>query len=90
MISKSISLNLKACLSGQAFFFDELIIETKSLFEKEGIPGFLKLLIAFTNNMVINDWRAFDKATCCGSSHLIKNGNRSKNIYTSLGNIDFE
>jgi hypothetical protein len=33
MISKNISLKLQACLSGEPFSFDELIIETRELFE---------------------------------------------------------
>jgi len=37
MISKNISLNLQACLSGESFSFDELIIETRELFEKQGV-----------------------------------------------------
>lgn len=90
MISKNISLNLKACLSGEAFSFDELIIETKNLFEQQGIPGFLRLLISFTNKMVISDAKASESTSCCENPYLIRNGNRSKNIYTSLGNIDFE
>ncbi len=40
MISKNISLNITACLSGLEFSFDELILETKNLFETEGVPGF--------------------------------------------------
>ena len=90
MISKNISLNLQACLSGDPFSFDELILETKELFEKQGVPGFLRLLIAFTNDIVVNTWKASGTANCCDSAHLIKNGNRYKNIYTSLGNIKFE
>ena len=52
MISKNISLNITACLSGLAFSFDELILETKNLFEREGVPGFLKVLISFTDQIV--------------------------------------
>ncbi len=40
MITKNIALNIKTCLSGLSFSFDELILETKTLFENEGIPGF--------------------------------------------------
>ncbi len=90
MISKNISLNLKACLSGEAFSFDELILETKNLFEKDGVPGFLRLLISFTNKMVIDDAKASESTSCCENPYLVRNGNRSKNIYTSLGSIDFE
>ncbi|OFZ35830.1 MAG: hypothetical protein A2504_16555 [Bdellovibrionales bacterium RIFOXYD12_FULL_39_22] len=56
MISKNIALNITACLSGLSFSFDELINETADLFEREGIPGFLKVLIAFTNEMVVENY----------------------------------
>ena len=68
MISKNISLNLKAYLSGEPFSFDELILETKNLLEQQGIPGFLRLLIAFTNNMVTKDAKASELTeltSCC-------------------------
>ena len=90
MISKNISLNLQACLSGESFSFDELIIETRELFEKQGVPGFLRLLLSFTDKMVVDQSKASESTSCCSSAHLIKNGKRSKKIYTSIGNIDFE
>jgi len=39
------------------FFLDELILETKNLFETEGIPGFLMVLIAFTDQVVLENYR---------------------------------
>ena len=90
MIIKNIALNIKTCLSGLSFSFDELILETKTLFENEGIPGFLKLLISFIDNMVVEHWKASDEAKCCCSPHLNRSGKRSKTIITSLGNISFE
>ena len=52
MISKNIALNVNTCLSGLSFSFDELVLETKTLLESKGIPGFLKLAISFIDNMV--------------------------------------
>ena len=90
MISKNISLNITACLSGLEFSFDELILETKNLFEKEGVPGFLKVLIAFTDQIVLENYRASDAPNCCSTPHLNINGSRSKSIYTSVEKIDLE
>ncbi len=90
MISKNIALNIKTCLSGLSFSFDELIIETKNLFETEGIPGFLKVIISFIDNMVVEHWKASGEAKCCSEPHLNRSGKRSKAIVCSLGNIDFE
>ncbi len=90
MITKNIALNIKTCLSGLSFSFDELILETKTLFENEGTPGFLKLLISLIDNIVVEHWKASDEAKCCSSPHLNRSGTRSKTIITSLGNINFE
>ncbi|MDC1174292.1 hypothetical protein OAT67_02780 [Bacteriovoracaceae bacterium] len=64
MITKNIALNIKTCLSGLSFSFDELILETKNLFEIEGIPGFLKAIISFIDNMVVERWKASNEAQC--------------------------
>lgn len=47
MFEKKFALNLEARLSGSPFSFDELIQETKALFELEGVPGFPRVLLAF-------------------------------------------
>ncbi len=90
MISKNISLNITACLSGLEFSFDELILETKNLFEEEGIPGFLKVLIAFTDQVVVENYRNSNQAKCCPGPHLNVNGSRSKSIFTSVGKVKLE
>ncbi len=90
MISKNISLNITACLSGLEFSFDELILETKNLFETEGVPGFFKILIAFTDQIVLEGYRNSNQATCCSGPHLNINGSRSKSIYTSVGQVQME
>ncbi len=53
MINKNTALNIKTCLSGLSFSFDELALETKTLFESEDISRFLKLLISFLDNTVV-------------------------------------
>ena len=100
ILSKNIALNISACLSGLPFSFDELVLETEDLFEKHGIPGFLKVLISFTDAMVVDQWKNLDddclrkrgnkREFCCKDQHLNRNGSRTKKIYTSLGNIDIE
>jgi hypothetical protein len=90
MISKNFALNIKTCLIGSSFSLDELILETQSLFENEGIPGFLKLLIALIDNIAVESRRSSNEHQCCESAHLIKNGKRSKKLYTGLGNLEFE
>src|SRR3989339_1325838 len=90
MISKNIALNITACLSGLSFSFDELITETANLFEREGVPGFLKVLIAFTNDIVVEQAKSSIDTKCCSHPYLNRNGNRSKTVYTSIGNVNLE
>jgi hypothetical protein len=90
MISKNFALNLQTCLSGNPFSLDELILETKFLFENEGVPGFLKAIIILINEMVVEQWKTGNMASCCDVPHLNRNGRRSKSFYTSLGNLSLE
>lgn len=90
MISKNFVLNIQYCLSGNPFTLDELIFETQNLFEEEGIPGFLKVLIGLIDNMVVEVKKEAPGVDCCNSPALVRNGKRSKVLYTSLGNLDLE
>jgi hypothetical protein len=58
MISKNFALNISSCLTGNPFSLDELILETQNLFENEGIPGFLRVLVALIDNMVVESYRS--------------------------------
>jgi len=90
MLIKKFSLNITACLSGLWFFFDELILETKILFEKEGVLGFLRVLIAMIDSFVVDQWIGRTDLNCCPSASLVRSGKRSKMLYTSLGQVDLE
>lgn len=90
MISKNFALNIQTCLSGNSFTLDELILETQNLFENEGIPGFLKVLVALIDHMVVESKRSETGPDCCEEPSLIRNGKRSKKLYTGLGNFGFE
>lgn len=88
MISKNFPLNISTCLSGKPFTLDELVMETKLLFENEDIPGFLKLFWSFIDDTFAESFRHEPIKSYCEIPKLIKNGNRCKKLYTSLGNID--
>jgi hypothetical protein len=90
MLTKNFALNITACLSGLSFSFDELILETKTLFEKEGVLGFLRVLIAMIDSFVVDHWIGRTDLNCCPSSSLVRSGKRSKMMYTSLGQVDLE
>lgn len=90
MLTKNFALNITACLSGLSFSFDELILETKSLFEKEGVLGFLRVLIAMIDSFVVEHWMGRTDLNCCASASLVRSGKRSKLMYTSLGQVELE
>lgn len=90
MLNKNFALNITACLSGLSFSFDELILETKSLFENEGVLGFLKVLISMIDSFVISHWMGRTDLSCCSTPSLVKSGKRSKLIYTTLGQVKLQ
>lgn len=90
MLEKNFALNLEARLSGNPFSFDELILETKALFEREGVPGFIRVLLAFIDEFVITHWYEQHGKHCCESPQFRRAGNKSKNIMTTVGRICFE
>jgi hypothetical protein len=90
MLEKNFSLNLSASLSGNPSSFDELILESKSLFEREGVPGFIRVLLAFIDEFVIAHWYAQHGKHCCESPKFRRAGSKSKNIMTTIGRISFE
>lgn len=90
MLNKNFALNLSASLSENPFSFDELIHETKALFEREGVPGFIKVLLAFIDEFVITHWYKQHGKHCCESPQFRRAGRRDKNIMTTLGRICFE
>ena len=51
MLKQNLALNITTCLTVNPFSFDELITGTRSIFEREGILGFLRVLIALVNSI---------------------------------------
>jgi hypothetical protein len=90
MLNKNFALNLSASLSGSAFSFDELILETKSLFENEGVPGFLRVLLGLIDVYVVDQWFIEHGPKCCKIPCFVRSGKKSKMLFTSIGKVDFE
>jgi hypothetical protein len=90
MLNQNFALNLSACLSGSSFSFDELILGTKSLFEREGTPGFLRVLPAFIDVYVVEQWFSQHGKKCCESPTFVRAGKKSKPLFTSIGKVQFE
>jgi hypothetical protein len=74
MLEKKIGLNISANLSGNPFSFDELFPETRALFEREGVPEFIRVLLAFIDEYVINNWYQQHGKYCYDSPLFRKSG----------------
>ena len=90
MLEKNFALNISASLSGNPFSFDELIKESKELFEREGVPGFIRVLLIFIDQFVINQWYHQHGKQCCESPEFRRAGKKSKNLLTTIGHVCFE
>ncbi len=90
MLEKNFALNITASLSGNPFSFDELIKESKDLFEREGVPGFIRVLLVFIDQFVITHWYHRHGKECCSNPNLRRAGRKSKNILSTIGTIAFE
>ena len=90
MLTKNFALNLSASLSGNPFSFDELILESKALFEQQGVPGFIRVLLVFIDEFVITHWYEQHGKNCCESPRFRRAGKKDKNILTTVGQICFE
>ena len=88
MLEKNFALNITAILSGNPFSFDELIKEAKELFEREWVSGFIKVLLVFIDQYVINQWYHRHGKKCCSNPSFRKAGRKSKNILSTIGTID--
>lgn len=71
MIEQILSLKVGASLSENEFTLDELLLASKELFEREGIPGFLQVLLRLLDDMVYKKVLGVGRHDCCKKSHLV-------------------
>lgn len=90
MLTQNFALNLSASLSGSPFSFDELIQESKSLFKREGIPGFISVLLALIDEFAVSQLYPEHGKSCCESPTFRRAGRKGKSIMTTLGKLSFE
>jgi hypothetical protein len=86
----NVSASIWCCLSESGFSLDELVIKLKKLFESEGFPGILKLILEVTQEQLIAE--SITKAEsrswgCCDGPEYVLNGQYSRGMKTSLGKI---
>jgi hypothetical protein len=68
-MKKSIALELAAVLADDGFSLDELVVKTKLLFERDGMAGFVSLLLelvdAWLCREVISGGSGWRPKPCC-------------------------
>ena len=76
------------CLSESGFSLDEMVIRLKELFEEEGFPGIMKLIISLVQERLIASSVAGRKSWgCCDGPCYVLNGGYPRSLKTSLGKV---
>lgn len=87
----SIAIEVLASLSDSGFSLDELVLATKELFEREGLPGFVGLLL-----MVMDEKLAVElvsgrcqcrPAPCCAEATYEHHDRQCRQFRTSVGMV---
>jgi len=101
-MESKLSLEIESKLSEHSFSIDELIIKTKILFEKEGMVGFLGLLIMLLDNRISPNWITIlenyrknqptknKKHYCCSKPKFVRCDRPEKTLITSIGKLVFK
>ena len=79
-----LSLHVGSEISLKDFSFSQLIIAVKTLFDTEGIPGFVKVLVTLIEKMQIQSGM---ECPHCKSRKLHLHGRRDRKIKTSIGEV---
>lgn len=79
-----LSLHLGSEILLKDFSFSQLIISVKKLFDTEGIPGLIKVLVTLIEDMLI---RTGLECPHCQSKKLHLHGTKDRKIKTSIGEV---
>jgi hypothetical protein len=88
-MQQKFALKISANLPETGFSLDELVIESKKLFETEGIAGFLKALLVLLDAVLYP--ASLGKGSglyCCKHSHYTICRREEKTIRTSVGSLN--
>ncbi len=89
-MKQKFNLKLMANLPNDGFSMDELVIETKKMFETEGMTGFLRVLLFLLDNVIYPSViGAQKKKYCCEKSHFQVAGREEKPIRSKTNKAPF-
>jgi len=90
-MERSITLKVSALLSENGFSLDELIVKTKELFDREGIAGFVSLLLELVDAQLcwklIHQPQGWQPKPCCERPAYELQNRVRRRIRTSIGVI---
>ncbi len=90
-MKKSIALELAAVLAEDGFSLDELVVKTKVLFERNGMAGFVSLLLelvdAWLCRGIIDRSRGWRPKPCCETPRYELQDRLERRLRTSIGTV---
>ncbi len=79
-------LNSELAIS-KGFSLDELVFESKKLFDEEGIPGFLRMILLMVDQVLVGHYKGRSSGSCCDDPIYRINRREEKSIHTSCGKL---
>ena len=91
-VQKLLYLEILGAVADKGFSLDELVLKTKELFEREGMAGFVGLILSLLDEQLSLDllrgrgsWRP---PACCDGPRWESQGRRSRCLRTSVGEVE--
>lgn len=86
-----ITLEIVSAVSETGFSLDELVVKTKELFEREGMPGFVGLVLDLLDELLclrlVMGTGKWKPAPCCGHGRYEQSRRDNKMFRTSIGTV---
>lgn len=90
-MKKSIAMELAAVLAEDGFSLDELVVKTKQLFERDGMAGFVSLLLELVDvwlcREVISGGSDWQPKPCCEAPCYELQDRQDRRLRTSIGTV---
>jgi len=90
-MKNSIALEVAAVLAEDGFSLDELVVKTKTLFERQGLAGFVSLLLELVDARlcrgIIQQSIGWRPKPCCATPRYELHDRQARRLRTSVGTI---
>jgi hypothetical protein len=85
-----ITLDVLSAVSENGFSLDELVVKTKELFEKEGLAGFVAVILRLVDEQICMDMvqgKRPNKHPCCDQPRYEHHSQLDRQFRTSVGTV---